>query len=198
MWDLSVPWNFFALLFGVGAVLALYFSATNADREIAKAQARAAELEKEAAEARLKLGEIENLTAWRRLRVDQREELIQAIRDRLPPLIVIQYEQADPEAATFAIDLESAFKAAGGQDVRRSGNSIYIGGEPIFGLLYKAAPAFDSSVVKTAFAKVGYDLTDEPALPLPFGVGSPGQRMNPSDKRVIDLYLYVGHKPSAG
>jgi len=85
-----VPWNFIALLGGVVAVAALYFSATHADREIAEANARAAQLEKDAAEARLKLAEIENLTAWRRLRADQREQLTQAIRDHLPPLIVIQ------------------------------------------------------------------------------------------------------------
>ena len=78
---MSVPWNFIALLGGIIAVAALYFSATHADKEIAAAQARAAQLEKEAAEARLKPPEIENLTAWRRLRADQRDQLTQAIRD---------------------------------------------------------------------------------------------------------------------
>jgi len=163
----------------------------------AQTREKAATLEKEAAEARLKLAEIENLTAWRRLRADQREQLIQAIHDHLPPLTVIQYEQADPEARTFAVDLEAVFKAAGGQDVRRSGNSIYIGGEPTFGLLYKASPQFDPDAVRTAFGKVGYPLTGQPAFPLPFGVGSTGQLVNRSDKREIGLYLYVGHKPPA-
>jgi hypothetical protein len=204
-------WDFIALLLGVCAsflgvcaVLALYLSARDAGTRIANATERAssaveraAALEKEAAEARLKLAQIENLTAWRRIRTDQREQLIQAIRDHLPPFIVIQYEQADPEARTFAIDLEAALKAAGGQDVRISGNSIYIGGEPTFGLRYKTAPEFNADAVKAAFAKVGFPLIDEPALSMPFGVGSVSHLPNSPDKRSIGLYLYVGHKPPA-
>jgi hypothetical protein len=171
--------------------------AAKAVERASAADERAAALSKEAAEARVKLAEIENLTTWRRLRADQREQLIHAISDHLPPLIIVQYEQADPEAAIFAVDLDAALKAAGAQDVRRSGNSVYIGGEPTFGLLYKASPQFDPAVVKTAFAKAGYPLTEQPALPLPFGVGSLGALTNPSEKRVIDLFLYVGHKPPA-
>jgi hypothetical protein len=60
---ISVPWNFIALLGGVIAVAALYFSATHSDREIAEAKVHAAQLEKETAEARLKLAGLQNDTA---------------------------------------------------------------------------------------------------------------------------------------
>jgi hypothetical protein len=189
MWGLA-SWNFIALLFGVIAVIALYFSATEADR-------RAVSLEKEAAEARLKLAEIENLTAWRRIRPDQREQIIQAIRNDLPALIVIGFEQADPEATTFAIDLEAVFKGAGATDVRRQGNAIYIGGDPLFGLFAKYSAEFKPDTVEAAFGKAGFPFTRRPELPLPFGVGSPSHFQNPSDKRSIGIYLYVGHKPPA-
>jgi hypothetical protein len=190
MWELSVPWNFIALLFGVVAVLALYFSATNAERQTAQ-------LEKEAADARLKLAQIENLTAWRRIRSDQHQQIVQAIRDNLPALTVIGYEQADPEAATFAVDLESVFKDARADKVMRQGHSLYIGGDPTFGLLVKFSPEFNSDTVETAFAKAGFPFTKRPELPLPFGVGSPSHFQNPSDTRSIGIYLYVGHKPPA-
>lgn len=95
MWGLSLA-NFVALVFGGGAVIALYISATDADKRIAKANERAsaaaeraAALEKEAAELRLALA---RLKAPRNLDDAQQARIIA----KLTPLGGKPYELATP------------------------------------------------------------------------------------------------------
>ena len=77
-WAGSAPavrrmWDWIALVFGVGAVIALFASALRADKEIAETNERAARLEKEAAVARLDQERLKQQVAWRRLAAEDRE-----------------------------------------------------------------------------------------------------------------------------
>ena len=118
MWGLSlVSWaNFIALLFGVIAVLALYVSATDADKRIAEARARgdearaeaakanerantaaehAASLEKEAAEARLKLAPLEKQSGPRQI---DREVFLDELKGKKKNLTIFLFHiQRPPE-----------------------------------------------------------------------------------------------------
>jgi Na+-transporting methylmalonyl-CoA/oxaloacetate decarboxylase gamma subunit len=212
MWDfVAFLLGVLASVLGVGAVIALFLSARDAATRIAganerasSAEERAAALEKEAAVAQLKLAQIENLTAWRRIRPDQREQIVQAIQDHLPPRIVIGYEQTDPEALTFAVDLETVFKAAGAAIIMRQAKSLYfIDGSPIFGVRVRSSPQFNSDTIEEAFAKAGWPFTKEAQILFSIagaGRGPPGPgglAPDPNPFFPSDLSLYVGHKPPA-
>jgi hypothetical protein len=120
--------NFGALLFGIGAVIALYISATDADKRIAGAEAeaakanerasvaseRAANLEKQAAQLRLDLEKERAYREPRTLSPTQQS----AVAQKIHPFAgtgFVAYVQLAPEPIGFLVLLEGVLTAAGWQ-----------------------------------------------------------------------------------
>lgn len=192
MWRLAiVSWDFLALLFGVVAVIALYLSATHANRRIAEANERAAaaneraaSLEKQAAEARERTAELERLTAWRHILPKQQTEIVQALRGKMPTIAFINFEDQSPEVVMYSKEIEKLLIFMGVNNIRPQPNHILVGGEPLFGVICFSTPdPIYGRLFYEAFTAAGIEISQEgvtPTIPVP---------QNPS------LWIYVGFKP---
>jgi hypothetical protein len=193
MWGLSViSWNFFALLFGGGAVLALYFSATNADQKIAAANERAATLEKEAAELRqttvgLELDlekeralrvKMQKEIAWRRITPVQEAKLVEMLRGQ-PMTVSVQAVAGDPESTLYGEDIRRTLRAAGFTVNATLKN--FTG--PMHGLGLSTNPPDERSIVANAFKAAVVEFGDDvtPASEVTIIVGS----KMPADPRLL-------------
>jgi hypothetical protein len=116
----AISWaNFLALLFGGGAVIALYISATEADKRIAGAQADAAKagehaaaLEKQAAQLRLDLEKERAFREPRTLSLTQQNAIVEKIR-RFAGTGFVAYVQLAPEPIDFLMLLDRILTTAG-------------------------------------------------------------------------------------
>jgi hypothetical protein len=193
MWGLSVlSWNLIALVFGGGAVLALYFSATNADHKIAAANERAATLEKEAAALRrttvgLELDlekqralrvKMQQAIAWRRITSEQEARLVKKLRAH-PLTVSIQAVAGDPEATLYGDDIRRALVAAGFTVNAELKN--FSG--PMHGLGLSTTPSDDRAFVASAFKAADLPFGDDatPASQVTIVVGS----KMPADPRLL-------------
>ena len=98
-------------LWRVIAVIALYVSATAADRRIAEAQARAAGLEKDAAQLRLDLERERALREPRTLSQTQQNAVAEKIRTFAGTGFVMYVELAS-EPVAFLLQLEAVLRTA--------------------------------------------------------------------------------------
>lgn len=193
MWGLSVvSWNLIALLFGGGAVLALYFSATNADQKIALANERAATLEKEAAGLRqttvgLELDlekertlrvKMQQAIAWRRISPQQETTLVEKLRAH-PLTVSIQAVAGDPESTLYGDDIRRTFVAAG--FTVNAALKNFSG--PMHGLGLSTTPSDDRAFVASAFKAADVSFGDDvtPASVVTMVVGS----KMPADPRLL-------------
>ena len=97
-----------------------------AERAAADANAVAATAQKEAAAARERAAEVERFHAWRRLSPEQVDQIVRAIRRKLPAQVKIESEK-EPEAIRFARTLENVFIDADAKSVSRRTNHVEIG-----------------------------------------------------------------------
>lgn len=193
MWGLSVvSWNLIALLFGGGAVLALYFSATNADQKIAAANERAATLEKEAAGLRqstvgLELDleneralrvKMQQAIAWRRITPEQEATLVAKLHSH-PLTVSIQAVSGDPESTLYGDDIRRTLVAAG-FTVNASLKNF---SGPMHGLGLSTTPSGERAVVASAFKSADVPFGDDgtPAAEVTIVVGS----KMPADPRLL-------------
>jgi len=109
----SVNFNFIALLLGLAAVVALYFSALSADQEIAKTKERAAQLEKEAATLRKQLSP----------RTIDREKALTILAGRVGEYEVV-YGQEDVGSQLFANQIRGLLDHAGWKLIGSTGVPI--------------------------------------------------------------------------
>jgi hypothetical protein len=120
MWGLSMlsGANFVALLFGVIAVIALYVSATDADKRIAEANERAnvageraASLEKQAAQLRLDLEKERAFREPRTLTQTQQNSVAEKL-STFAGTGFVMYVQLAPEPIAFLLQLEGILRTA--------------------------------------------------------------------------------------
>jgi hypothetical protein len=113
--------NFIALLFGIIAVIALYVSATDADKRIAAANERAsaaderaASLEKQAAELRLALEREQATHLPRTIRPEQQAKLIERLTPtRKGPVIMNVATLDSTDAKSFAAQISDVLTNSG-------------------------------------------------------------------------------------
>lgn len=99
---------------------------------VAEANERAQQAIKDAAEARERAAKIERLTAWRHVPKEKRGELVSFLRQLdVSVLLLVEYQNGDAEAFSYACEIAEVFKEAGIE--LRGGANSYIG-IPVFGL----------------------------------------------------------------
>ena len=151
-------------------------SAANA--EAARAYERAAILGREAANARARTAEIEHITEWRHISPRQADEVISAIRRKLPNYIIIECA-FDPEAIMYANELRDLFINADAEKLEHNVKPMAFGDSPMFGLYIGSNPDLYATIVLEAFQKAGIE----------------SSRMVEIPSATDQLILYVGHKP---
>lgn len=123
------------------------------DIAVAEANERAQHAIKEAAEIRERAAKVEQLTAWRHVPKDTRAELVAFLRQiDVSILLLIEYQNGDPEAFSYASEIANVFKDAG-IEVRGGANS-YIG-VPVFGLHISGAAEVNMASMLKALEDAG-------------------------------------------
>lgn len=158
-----------------------------ANATAAQAIERAATLEKEAADARARTAEIERLTEWRHISAEQMNKLVRAILNKVPKIVVIEYE-LDPEANMYSQQLAALFENADVKDISRHETHMSIDDKPLFGVFVGGVPKTHAFVVRDAFAEVGIKVVIDDAI-----LATPPRRS--SSEITSYLRMYVGHKP---
>jgi hypothetical protein len=150
--DGEAMWDWVALVFGVGAVIALFASALRADKEIAATKERAARLEQETATAKLEQERLKQQLAWRRLTKSEHNQIVVALHGS-PLHIILAFETGDPEAADYAGDIYQALTDAG-MTVQWS-PEIRTGGGLLYGVIVWPMANGEEARLKAAFAAAG-------------------------------------------
>lgn len=116
---------------------------------------RAATLEKEAAEARERTALLEKITAFREISPNQRQQISDAIRDKVSPKIhiLIEWERGDTEAYLYAWQISNIFRDAGVDKIQGTPNT-WLNWQG-FGVWMNADKSFDLPAVAGAFAEAG-------------------------------------------
>jgi hypothetical protein len=122
-----------------------------ANENAAKAHERAAILEKEAAEARERTAEIERLTMPRRISWQQKDDIVKAIRRKLPDRILILYHLFDIEASMYSLELYGVFVEADAKFIDRQGIADLNDSNIPFGLFISSRPDVYASLALEAF-----------------------------------------------
>lgn len=123
------------------------------DIAVAEANERAQQAIREAADTRERSAKIEQLTAWRHVPKDTRAELVAFLRQiDVSILLLVEYQNGDPEAFAYASEIANVFKEAGIQ-VRGGANS-YVG-VPVFGLHISSAAEINMASMVKALEDAG-------------------------------------------
>jgi hypothetical protein len=105
MWGLSiVSWDWVAVAFGIIAVIALFLSATSANRRIAEANERASEANARAENARLEQERLKQIVKWRTIDPSDLSALIAELAKGSGE-IDLGYIPGDPESQYFALKI---------------------------------------------------------------------------------------------
>jgi hypothetical protein len=117
----------------------------------------AGEADERAAKAIKRAAEIEKIAAWRRVSSAQYEQISDGIRGVAASLdLLIEFQNSDPEAFTFAREIANIFVASGVGKIRMTGNA-YLSGT-VFGLHMAAAPEIDATSISNVFSSAGIEL----------------------------------------
>jgi hypothetical protein len=161
-----------------------------AKADIAKANAEAAKAIERGLQIQLLLDAEVKRNEWRRLRKDQYQVIAQAVANSNVKRVRVAFDEADSEASVFANDLAKAIEQ-GGSSVETFATGLFIGQQPVFGVLVQGAEGIDIEPIRAALVQLG--IANEASVHLEsFGAGAPGPSRWHSD-----LILYVGHKPPA-
>jgi len=158
-----------------------------------------------AANAIERAAQIERITAWRRITPEQKARITMGLRGHLPPAIVVNGDNNDPEAILYRAEITDIFAAAGGNVMKFNAGGP---SEPLFGVYISVSPNVDISPIETAFSDAGIALTQYPdaisrgVLPFifagtrdPLAIDDPPPGRHHPEHRPEGLWIFIGHKP---
>ena len=145
---------------------------------------RAGNLEKEAADARERVAQIEQVTSWRHVSPEQKDEIVTALRGSMQDVnLLIEYQNGDPEAWSYAFEIASLFTEVGIAAIRRIANSHE---QPVFGVRISGAQGIDLTAILDEFAKASIPM--HPIENMDLSTHLPRNEVAPN------LYIFVGPK----